>query len=184
MEETMIITEVPNKRRKVTKFALAGVAVLGVGAAATSAAWSDNVFFGAEAAAADFELQGWDPANGWVDADNGAARIILPADILNEVGPGISDSYTLTVRNDGDLPIYLNDIPVATTTGALFRGGDPALVSFGNFSDMVLENAGDQATFDVIVTGDADWDNSDYQGRVGSIVIQVEGSSSAPVATP
>ena len=184
MEETMIITEVPNKRRKVTKFALAAVAVLGVSAAATSAAWSDNVFFGAEAAAADFELQGWDPANGWVDADNGAARIILPADILNEVGPGISDSYTLTVRNDGDLPIYLNDIPVATTTGALFRGGDPALVSFGNFSDMVLENAGDQATFDVIVTGDADWDNSDYQGRVGSIVIQVEGSSSAPVATP
>ena len=34
------------RRRKVTKFALAGVAVLGVGAALTSAAWTDNVFFG------------------------------------------------------------------------------------------------------------------------------------------
>ena len=39
MEETMIITtEVPNKRRKVTKFALAGVAVLAVAAAASSSA--------------------------------------------------------------------------------------------------------------------------------------------------
>ena len=36
--------ETSGRRRKITKFALAGVAVLGVGAALTSAAWTDNVF--------------------------------------------------------------------------------------------------------------------------------------------
>ena len=179
----MIITsDAPSKRRKVTKFALAGIAVFGVTAAATSAAWSDNVFFGAEAAAADFELQGYNPANGqWFDADDAGARIVLPAGILDEVGPGIEDTYTLYVRNNGDLPIYLNDKPTAGTTGLLFAGVDGATVTFGSFSDNVLENRGDQATFTVIVTGDPDWVNSDYQGLGGSIVISVVGSSSAPV---
>ena len=179
----MIITsDAPSKRRKVTKFALAGIAVFGVTAAATSAAWSDNVYFGADAAAADFELQGYNPANGqWFDADNGTAQIVLPAGILDDVGPGISDSYTLNIRNNGDLPIYLNAIPVGITSGLLFTGADKATVTFGSFSDNVLENRGDQATFTVIVTGDPDWVNSDYQGLGGSIVISVVGSSSAPI---
>jgi len=181
MEDTMYITtETPTKRRKVTKFALAGVAVFGITAAATSAAWSDNVFFGADAAAADFELQGYDPtANAWVDADSGITRIVLPAGILDGVGPGISDSYTLNIRNNGDLPIFLNSTPVGTTSGPLFTGADKATVTFGSFSDPVLDNRGDQATFTVIVTGDPDWVNSDYQGFDGSIVISVVGSSSA-----
>ena len=181
----IITTDTPTKRRKVTKFALAGVAVLGIGAAATSAAWSDNVFFGAEAAAADFELQGYSPvANAWVDADSGVTRIVLPAGILDEVGPGIADSYTLNIRNNGDLPIYLNDIPVATTSGTLFTGAGAAVVSFGAFSDPVLENRLDQATFTVIVTGNAGWVNSDFQGESGSMEISVVGSSSAPVPVP
>lgn len=178
----MIITsDAPSKRRKVTKFALAGIAVFGVTAAATSAAWSDNVFFGAEAAAADFELQGYNPANGqWFDADDAGAQIVLPAGILDEVGPGIEDRYTLYVRNNGDLPIYLNDKPTAGTTGFLFAGVDGAKVTFGGFSQAVLAR-GAQASFEVIVKGDPDWANSDYQGLGGSIVISVVGSSSAPI---
>ena len=90
-----------SRRRKVTKFALAGVAVLGVGAALTSAAWSDNVFFGGTTAAADFELQGWNPdpvTPGWVNADTNALRITLPANELDKVGPSIPDSYTVNVQ--------------------------------------------------------------------------------------
>ena len=177
----MIITsDAPSKRRKVTKFALAGIAVFGVTAAATSAAWSDNVFFGAQAAAAKFELQGYNPANAqWFDADDFGARIVLPADVLDDVGPGIGDSFTLYVRNNGDLPIFLNAIPTPTLSGSLFGGLDPAVVSFSGFSDPILENIGDQASFVVTVTGDVDWDNTDYQTLTGSALIDVVGSSSA-----
>lgn len=183
MEETMIITtEVPNKRRKVTKFALAGVAVLGVSAAATSAAWSDNVFFGAEAAAADFELQGWNPSTStWVNADDGITAILLPASAFDKVGPGIGDTYRLRVRNSGDLPIYLNKAPIPTTTGPLFSGSEAAQVTFGAYNDVEL-TPGQTASFDVIVTGPTSWDGIDYQGSLGNMVIQVEGSSSAPVS--
>ena len=182
MEDTMIITsDAPSKRRKVTKFALAGVAVFGVTAAATSAAWSDNVFFGAQAEAAEFELEGRNPTTGlWEKADGATAQIVLPTGILDQVGPGIADSYPLRIRNNGDLPIYLNQTPIGLTDGALFLGADKATVTFGSFSDRVLENRGDEATFTVIVTGDPDWVGSDYQGLDGTIVISVVGSSSAP----
>ena len=177
----IITTDAPSKRRKVTKFALAGIAVFGVTAAATSAAWSDNVFFGADAKAAEFELQGYNPTTGgWEDADSGITQIVLPAGILDAVGPGIADTYTLYVRNDGVLPIFLNDAPTATTTGLLFAGAAGADVTFGSFSQPVLA-PGAQASFDVIVTGDPLWANSDFQGLDGSMSIRVVGSSSAPV---
>lgn len=175
--------EAPGRRRKITKFALAGVAVLGVGAALTSAAWSDNVFFGGSAETAEFELSGQDPATGdWVPADDDTAAITLPADALNNVGPNISDSYTLRVRNDGTIPIYLNSQPSYEAEGDLFAAGG-ATVDFGNYSRTVLE-PGQQATIDVIVTG-GDWDDQDFLGDDGTLLIQIEGSSSAPaVAEP
>src|SRR5690606_40575280 len=46
------------KRRPIIAFALAALAVGGIGAAATSAAWTDNVFFSAQAESATFNLQG------------------------------------------------------------------------------------------------------------------------------
>ena len=46
------------RKRKITKFALAGVAVLGVGAALTSAAWTDNVLFGGTATSGSIDLVG------------------------------------------------------------------------------------------------------------------------------
>ena len=65
--------ETSGRRRKITKFALAGVAVLGVGAALTSAAWTDNVFFGGtRRCGATSNSQGRRPATraGSVDADS------------------------------------------------------------------------------------------------------------------
>jgi hypothetical protein len=175
----------PGRRRKVTKFALAGVAVLGVGAALTSAAWSDNVFFGGTSAAADFELQGYDPTTlTWVNADSSGARIVLPAGILGQVGPGISDTYTLRVKNNGELPIQLEDPVVTNKTGGLFSGQEAADITFGDYSDDVLELIGDEATIDVIVTGRTTWDLTEYQGQTGTMVIQIQGSSITPQAAP
>ena len=41
------------KRAAIIKFSLAGAAVLGIGAAATSAGWTDNAWFSADASAVD-----------------------------------------------------------------------------------------------------------------------------------
>ena len=177
--------ETAGRRRKITKFALAGVAVLGVGAALTSAAWSDNVFFGGTSSAADFELQGWDPTAGdWFNADTSGARIVLPAGILDEVGPGIEDRYTLSVRNNGDLPIQLEAPMVTSQTGGLFTGLNPAGITFGTWNDDVLDLFGETAEIDVIVTGPTTWTGTDYQGLTGSLIVQIQGSSITPTPTP
>jgi hypothetical protein len=169
-----------NRKRKIMKFALAGVAVLGVGAALTSAAWSDSVFFAAPSSAAAFELQGYNPTSGlWDDADTAGVAIQLPADAIDAVGPGISDSYTVQVRNYGDINITLGT-PTSTTTGLLFAGALPATVSFGSYveagSDGVLA-PNEVASIDVIVTGRNGWTGTDYQGLSGTVTVQIQGQS-------
>ena len=179
MEVIPVYENATSRRRKVTKFSLAGVAVLGVGAALTSAAWSDNVFFGGSAEAAAFELQGYDPINDvWVDADTNALRITLPADAFDTVGPDISDAYNVRVYNAGDVPIYLNVPVVNTTAGALFRGGAPATVSFGAYSGDGVLAPGEEENVDVIVTGDISWTGTAYQGTTGTLTVRIAGESS------
>jgi hypothetical protein len=174
--EKFITPQAPSsRRRKITKFALAGVAVVGVGAALTSAAWSDNVWFRADASAADFELQGQDQFGGWFDADESGLAIQLPASAFDEIGPGVGESYTVTVRNNGDLPIYLQP-PAAVTSGNMFTAALPAQVTFGSYSDLLLDNQGDTATLEVTVTGDAGWTDA-YQGITGTVLVQIQGSS-------
>lgn len=172
--------ETSSRRRKITKFALAGVAVLGVGAALTSAAWSDNVFFGGTTAAADFELQGQDPVTGqWFNADSTGARVVLPTGILDTVGPGISASHTLRVKNNGDLPIQLKAPVVTARAGGLLLGDEPAAITFGTWANDVLE-MGAEAEIDVIVTGNRNWEGTEYQGLTGTMIIQIEGTSITP----
>ena len=51
------------RRARRVKIGLAGLAVLGVGAALTSAAWTDVVFFDADVTTGNFNLQGALPAD-------------------------------------------------------------------------------------------------------------------------
>ncbi len=46
------------RKRPTLRLVLAGIAVLGIGAAITTAAWTDDVFFSATATASSFDLQG------------------------------------------------------------------------------------------------------------------------------
>jgi len=54
----MSTTDRRARRATLTKLALAAVAVLGVGAALTSAAWTDDAWFSAAATAGEVELEG------------------------------------------------------------------------------------------------------------------------------
>ena len=61
----------------------------------------------------------------------------------------------------------------------MFALPEPATVTFGEYSDLILEENGDQATLEVIVTGNENWEGTEYQGRSGGLVIQIQGSSIA-----
>lgn len=166
-----------SRRRKVIKFALAGVAVLGVGAAVTSAAWSDDVFFYGSTNTAEFELEGYDIAtNTWLPADGAGSAITIPATELDNVSPDTADSVRLYVRNAGSVDIKLNTVPQLIGTGDLFALPKPAALAWGGSYSDVLLSPGEQASFTVIVTGNS-WINNEYLGLAGNVSVKVTGNS-------
>jgi hypothetical protein len=164
------------RNRKIAKFGLAGIAIIGVGAGLTSAAWTDNVWFAGTAESAAFELQGYDPVLGdWVDADESGVAIQIPATELDNVAPGESDSYTVYVRNNGTVDLTVLSANPTTSNTGIFGGTDPAVVTADTSAIGVLA-PGAQGSFDVVVTGDIDWDN-DYLGSSGTLWVSVQGQS-------
>ena len=115
------------RRARRVKIGLAGLAVLGVGAALTSAAWTDVVFFDADVTTGNFNLQGALPADqaapdappdgaAWEESDDITA-ITLTFDEI-QVAPDESVVLTGYVRND----------PASTWTADLTAIGiDPTL---------------------------------------------------------
>ena len=52
------MSKTKGRKRSTLRLVLAGVAIAGVGAAITTAVWTDDVFFSATATASSFDLQG------------------------------------------------------------------------------------------------------------------------------
>ena len=75
------------RRAAIVRFGLAGVAVLGVGAAATSAAWTDDAWFAGSASAVEkVELQASvDGGQTWYDADAEGDAVSIPADAFDNL---------------------------------------------------------------------------------------------------
>ncbi|MET0843830.1 MAG: hypothetical protein ABWX76_07235 [Leifsonia flava] len=138
-------TQKTSKRRLITAISLASIAVLGFGAAITTAAWTDNVWFSAEADTASIELYGavgdtqpaLDVAN-WEDADTEPDAITIPVDSFGELLPDETRAVSIWLWNDstGDLSVSL---PSLNLTGdPLFDGleTDPSTpASIGVFTD-------------------------------------------------
>lgn len=173
--------ETSGRRRKITKFALAGVAVLGVGAALTSAAWTDNVWFQGNASTGNVDLRGSVNGTTWLQGASEGTPIVIPASELGNVGPDISDTTTIYVRNFGSLPVAISTTQ-AEGTGTLFEGTLPAGVVVSDWvedgGDGVLLT-GETASAVVTVTGNS-WTGTEYQGASGTVTVQVEGTSDIP----
>ncbi|GMA24367.1 hypothetical protein GCM10025864_21260 [Luteimicrobium album] len=108
------------RRSNKIKVGLAGLAVLGVGFAATSALWSDNVWFQGTATTSAFNLQGsvTDPAGTptWEEsATEDAITLTIPA--AENLSPGTTVDRTVWVRNDTDSDVAAN-LAAPTTTVA------------------------------------------------------------------
>ena len=134
------------RRRKgvvILKFGLAGAALLGIAAAATSAAWSDDAWFSASAKGATVELQGAlgaSPAEtDWKDADNvgGAQALTVDSTVFGDLLPGDHRTVTLNLRNTGSTKLTL---------------GAPD-ISLPSSGDQILATAVDGTHAAVTVTG-------------------------------
>lgn len=162
------------KRAGVLKLGLAGLAVLGIGAAATSAAWSDDAWFTANAEAVTVQLQGSLNGTTWTDADTQGSAVAIPAHVFGELNQGANESVTLHLRNHGDVDLTL-ETPGVTTSGAIFAGAAGADVSVGTPGATLLE-PGDTTTVVVTVTTDEEWPES-FQGTTGTITLTFTGQS-------
>lgn len=178
-----------SRKLVITKFVLAGVAIVGVGAALTSAAWTDDVWFTADASAGTMDLQGRVQGDAdWQDVGIDAADDDASDDVVIEIDPalfggivpGFDETVTLELKNAGDTNIVLS-LPVVVSTGDLFVANGttltvPATVEVSDPTVLTLEPL-DETTFTVNVSTPDDWPEA-YVGATGNIEIQVVGTAS------
>lgn len=177
------------RRARRIKIGLAGLAVLGVGAALTSAVWTDVVFFDADVTTGNFNLQGALPADqaapaappdgaAWEESDAVGAITLSFGSV--QVAPDESTVLTGYVRND----------PASTWTADLTAIGlDPTstlpagVTAVVVYTDPVPPDGlapGDSAEFTLTVSADGTVD----EGAEGTIIVRADGESADPVTAP
>ncbi|MDY0909425.1 hypothetical protein [Microbacterium sp. CFBP9034] len=115
------------RNRSTLRLVLAGIAVVGIGAAITTAAWTDDVFFGATATASSFDLQGravLTPADEWQDLGlpgetTAAAPIVLDPAALAALSPGETIDVPFELCNAGTAPGTVSAVTTPVLTGPL-----------------------------------------------------------------
>lgn len=167
-----------NKRRPIVAFALATLAVGGVGAALTSAAWTDNVFMAAAADGATFDLQGSLDGQTWSQSDNkGSIQIAVPATQFAKLLPGQSRTVNLYVKNFGNVNAALTS-SVEWASGSTFQTNPTAAVSGLATSLTANGTSGDNDVFTLTVTAPANWDVAN-KGKAGTVIVTVSGEATS-----
>ncbi|WP_122817939.1 hypothetical protein [Nocardioides pantholopis] len=168
-----------DKRRRrgaIVRFGLATVAVLGVGAALTSATWTDDAWFAGSASAVEnVELQASvDGGNTWYDADTVDNAVAIPADAFKNLNQGANETVRLELKNASSVPLNLGK-GVLTTDGDLFAGAAPANATVHDPANVQLAPGETDAVILHVTTPD-DWP-ADYQGAEGTMTVQFTGES-------
>lgn len=159
------------KRAAIVKFSLAGAAVLGIGAAATSASWTDDAWFLASGSAAgssdDFiELQGSNDGSTWIDADDagGAVSVPLNAAEFADMFPGETRTTSIYIKNKDLLELHDVDLKVTesiTNAAGIFADADVRT----DFVNGTVVAPGGQVEIEVTVTAPMDaWINDTNLG--------------------
>lgn len=171
-------TDQRRKRPVVIKLALAAVAVLGVGAAFTSAAWTDNAWFTANASSATVALQGRVVGDTtWQDADTEGAAVTIDAAELDGLLPGETRSVQVELQNTGSVPLSVG-APAITAEDGVFAGTAPATVTTDWNAGVIAPGASSAAVTVTVVTPE-EWP-ADYQGQTGTVTLVFQGTTDLP----
>jgi predicted ribosomally synthesized peptide with SipW-like signal peptide len=174
-----------SRSRKV-KIGLAGLVVLGVGVAATSALWSDNVWFQGDVSTSSFNLQGsvTSAEAGFEEASSEVLALTIP--VVEDLAPGETVTRTVWVKNTdsthaadlvdtpdvkvtGDAASYLTVSAAYDTSGAK----DPNNLATGDVIPVDVTYAFTNP--DTSTTGP----NAGAQGKTAKITVQVTGTEIA-----
>lgn len=167
-----------SRRRPIMAFALAVLATGGIGAALTSAAWTDNTFFSAPAAAATFNLQGSTDGTTWKESANkNSIELVIPAEKLANLLPGETRTIKLWVKN-------VSSVNAALTSVVEYANGNtatdftvkPTATITGLASTLTASGAAATDEFELVVTTPADWATTN-QGKTGTIVVTVSAAA-------
>jgi len=163
------------KRAAIVKISLAGAALLGIGAAATSAAWSDQAWFQASATGATFELQGQNFATTptYVDADDTAGTIVVPASSLANLVAGDTRTLTLKIKNTGSVGMTVAQANSWVSGGTNFTTA-PTVAVTGVPAGTLAANT--EATVTVTVSTPSSWATSN-QGKAQDLQLTFTGTS-------
>jgi hypothetical protein len=188
------------RRSTVVKLALGALALAGIGAGMTSAAWTDDANFLANANSASVSLYAYKlgdtgcttaPTTGgttgcWIDATS-AAPVSIPASAFAGLLPTNTKVYTAYLYNAGTANLALTTA-VASKTGIFADGTSPATITVGTYHD-VTANADLTATavlpslhlasVAVTIAPGANWATmqSTYAGKPGTATLTFQGTA-------
>ncbi|WP_456825378.1 hypothetical protein [Cellulomonas sp. P5_E12] len=159
------------KRAAVIKLSLAGAAILGIGAAATSAAWTDDAWFNASASSATVELQGSLDGTNWSEAD-ATPGLNIPTGAFGNLLPNQAPQVTVHLKNAGSTTLAVAS--TVTLSGVVFDGApNNAKVTVAPVANIP---AGSTADVVVTLTTPANWADT-FQGTTGAVTIRFTGST-------
>jgi hypothetical protein len=167
------------KRRPVIAIVLATLAIGGIGAAATSAAWTDNVFFSASAQAATFNLQGsLNGTTNWVESDDQSnIALTIPSSTFANMLPGQTRTVTVYVKNTGTTNASLVVTPT-WASGSTFVDA-PQVTAVATSSTLTAASgATPQTAVTITVTTPSLWPTAN-QGKTGTLIVTVAGTATA-----
>lgn len=176
-------------RSAVAKYSLAGVALLGIGAALTSAAWTDDAWFSADANAVDpataIDLRGaYVGTDGTpTDADFTTADedprgtsasdfVEIPAEVFANLTAGDSVTVPVWIKNAGTSDLVIT-AATPVVDGALFAA-DGATASLEAPPASLAAGAAEPVDLTIALPETADPDA--FGGTSGSVVVQFQGA--------
>ncbi|HCS59944.1 MAG TPA: hypothetical protein DIW46_00885 [Microbacterium sp.] len=176
--ETAPTPERRKKRQPIIAFGLAVLAVGGIGAAATSAAWTDNTWFSAPAAAATFNLDASLDGKAWSEGTSTTIdgvttlAVEIPAATFANLLPAQTRTVNLWVRNDSSVDATLGN--KVTFKNSTFAAAPTATVS--DLAAKLTPAGTDQ--FTLTITTPADWNASNI-GKSGTVVVELNATATA-----
>ncbi|WP_421742120.1 hypothetical protein [Cellulomonas sp.] len=165
----------PRRRRKgaAVRFGLAGLALLGIGAAATSANWTNDAWFNAASSSASVLLDGSvaSATGPWVAADTDATGIALSSTAFSLLVPGQTRTVTYWVKNSSSTCL---NVPAPTVTKAEPLAGVTANDASVTLSTTAIGNmaAGTVQAITVTVTTPTTWTTT-HQNQTSATALKI-----------
>lgn len=171
-----------SRARKI-KIGLAGLVVLGVGVASTSAMWSDNVWFQGDVTSSKFNLQGsLDGSTNWLESGSGTS-IELTVPTAAELSPGIPVTKKIYVKNAADSthPANLSAPVVEVADGSPLKGVLEVKAVYADALAAASLAKGATVAVDLTYTltpaaGTSATDNLGLQGQTASFTVKIVGT--------